>query len=143
MFRWGARIASPINLAWPQLRLAAVLRERGEQQALAGLLANKIRARARPFPQSRACCNNYMEARRRRGSCDHKRQVQLMAAVAARHAVACYDARGISGQHVAACCCVLRRARSLAAALGLRRKTSALALVNARVLMFQDSVPQH
>ena len=32
-------IASPIHLSWPQLRLAAVLRERGEQQALAGLLA--------------------------------------------------------------------------------------------------------
>ena len=49
MLRWGARIASPINLSWPQLRLAAVLRERGEKQALAGLLANKIRARARRF----------------------------------------------------------------------------------------------
>ena len=48
MFRWGARIASPINLSWPQLRLATVLRERGEQ-ALAGMLANKIRARARRF----------------------------------------------------------------------------------------------
>ena len=53
MFRGGARIASPINLPWPQLRLAAVLRERGEQQALAeggpGLLAKKIRPRARRF----------------------------------------------------------------------------------------------
>ena len=28
------------------------------------------------FPQSHACYNNYMEAMRRTGSCDHKRQVQ-------------------------------------------------------------------